>query len=90
MGLSNNGDQYRFLTTFNAAPVVSESVMYGCECIDNVSKENYVFTIFAVLITLYVNSRLDGSHKLMVFTIIVFMNTRENIFRIKTVSKSAP
>ena len=34
----------------------------------NVSKEKYVCTIFAVLITLYINSRLNGFHKLMVFT----------------------
>ena len=43
------------------------------------SKENYVCKIFAVLISLYVNSGLNGFHELMVFTIIVFMNTRENI-----------
>ena len=42
-----------------------------CECTYNVSKEKYVCKIFAVLISLYVNSRLNGFHKLMVFTIIV-------------------
>ena len=30
----------------------------------------------SVLITLYVNSRLYGFHDLMVFTMIVFLNTR--------------
>ena len=66
--------------------------------------EKYICTIFAVLITLYVNSQLNGFHDLMVFTIIEFQNTRENVFKrkkvtktiiiiiikIKTVSKSAP
>ena len=61
-----------------------------CECTDNVSKENYLCAIFAVLITLYVNSRLNGFHELMVFTIIIFMNTREKKLERKTVSKSAP
>ena len=61
-----------------------------CECTDNVSKENYVCTIFSVLISLHVDSRLNGFQELMVFRIIVFMNTRENIFKSKTVSKSAP
>ena len=56
----------------------------------NVRKENYVYTIFAVLITLYVNSQLNGFHDLVVFTIIAFLNTRENILRRKTVYKSAP
>ena len=59
-----------------------------CECTDNVSKENYLCAIFAVLITLYVNSRLNGFHKLMIFTIIVFLNIQKN--REKKVSKSAP
>ena len=53
--------------------------MMSCECTDNVSKQKYVCTILAVLISLYVNSRLNGFHEQMVFTIIVFMNTRENI-----------
>ena len=43
---------------------------HQCECTDNVSKENYVCKIFAVLIILYVNSQLNGFHELMVFTII--------------------
>ena len=62
----------------------------SCECTYNVSKEKYVCTIFAVLISLYVTSQLNGFHELMVFTFILFMNTRENIFKRKTVSKSAP
>ena len=49
------------------------------ECTDNRIKEKYVCTIFAVLISLYVNLRLNGFHKLTVFTIIVFMNTQENM-----------
>ena len=61
-----------------------------CECKDNVRKEKYVCTIFTVLINLYVNSRLNGFHNLMVFTIIVFLNTQVNIYKRKTVSKSAP
>ena len=64
--------------------------MRECECTDNVRKEKYVCTIFAVLIILYVNSRLNGFHNLMVFTIIVFLNTREKKFKRKTVSKIAP
>ena len=40
------------------------------------SKEKYVCTIFAVLISLYVNEQLNNFHELMVFTMIVFMNTR--------------
>ena len=50
--------------------------MRECECTDNVSKEKYVCTIFAVLISFYVNSQLDGFHELIVFTIVVFMNTQ--------------
>ena len=38
------------------------------ECTENLSKEKYVCTIFAVLISVYVNSRLNGFHELMVFT----------------------
>ena len=59
------------------------------ECTYNMSKEKYACTKFEVLITFYVNSRLDGFYKLMVFTIVVFMNTQENILERKTVSKSA-
>ena len=54
-------------------------VLLICECTDNLIKWKYVCTIFSVLISLYVNSRLNGFHELMVFTIIVFHNTRENI-----------
>ena len=36
------------------------------------------------------NSRINGFHELMVFIIIVFMNTRENILERKIVSKSVP
>ena len=61
-----------------------------CVCTDNVSKEKYVCTIFAVLITFHVNSRLIDFYELIVFTIIVFMNTQENILEGKTVSKTAP
>ena len=50
-----------------------------CECTDNDSKENYVCAIFAVIIRLYMNSQLNGFHKLMNFTSIVFMNTQENV-----------
>ena len=64
--------------------------MRECECIENVRKEKYVCTIFALLITLYVNSRLNGFHELVALTIIVFMNTQENVLVRKTVSKSAP
>ena len=59
------------------------------ECKDNVSKKKCLCTIFSVPITLYVNSQLNGFHKLMVFTIIVSMNTGKH-FQKKTVSKSAP
>ena len=52
-----------------------------CECTYNVSKDNYICKIFAVLITLYVNSLINGFHDLIVFTIIVFHNTQENIFK---------
>ena len=38
-------------------------IMRECEFTDNARKENYVFTIFAVLITLYINSQLNGFHK---------------------------
>ena len=61
-----------------------------CECTDNANKEKYVCKIFAVLISLYVNSRLNGCHKLIVFTIIIFINTREMFLERKTVSKRAP
>ena len=64
--------------------------MRECECTDNASKEKYACTIFSVLITLYVNSQLNGFHKIIVFTTIVFMNTRGNILEGKTVSKSVP
>ena len=61
-----------------------------CECTENERIEKYVCTIFAVLITLYVNSRLNGFQDLMVFTIIVFLNTQDFFFKRKTGSKSAP
>ena len=64
--------------------------MRECECTYNVRKGKYACTIFSVLITLYVNSQLNDFHDLMFFTIIVFLNTRENIFKGKTVSKSEP
>ena len=60
------------------------------EFTDNVRKENYVCTIFTVLIILHIYSRLNGFHNLMVFTIIIFQNIQENISKRKTVSKSAP
>ena len=62
----------------------------GVECKDNVRKEKYICTIFSVLITLYMNSRLCSFHDLMVFMIIVFLNTQENNFKRKKVSKIAP
>ena len=61
-----------------------------CECTDNVSKENYLCAIFAVLITLYVNSRLNGFHKLIIFMIIVLMNAQGNIFKEKQFLKACP
>ena len=64
--------------------------MRECECIDNVSKYNYVCTIFAVLIMVYVNSRLNGFHELMVFTIIVFLNTQGKIWKEKQFLKARP
>ena len=64
--------------------------MKECECTENVSKEKYVCTIFSVLISLYVDSQLNDFHELMVFTNIVFINTREIVFKRKIVSKSAP
>ena len=63
--------------------------MRECECTDNFMKEKYVCTIFLVVITFYVNSRLNGFHGLMVFKIIIFQNTRETIFKRITVSKRA-
>ena len=63
---------------------VRETISAGwCECTENVRKEKYVCKIFAVLINLYVNSRINGFQDLVVFTIIVFLNTR------KTFSKEA-
>ena len=64
--------------------------MVAYKCTDNVRKEKYVCTIFAVLISFYVNSRLNGFHDLMLFTIIIVLNTQENKFKRKTFSKSAP
>ena len=64
--------------------------MRECECTYNVIKDKYVCTIFELLITLYVNSGLNCFHGLMVFTIIVLMNTQEIILERKTVSKSVP
>ena len=61
-----------------------------CECTDNAIKEKYGCTIFAVLITLYVNSRLNGFHELMVFTIIVFMNKQEKVCKEKKFLKARP
>ena len=56
-----------------------------CECTDNLRIENYLCTIFAVLITFYVNSRLNGFQDIMVFMTIVFLIhgktfSKENIF----------
>ena len=59
-----------------------------CECTENERIEKYVCTIFAVLITLYVNSRLNGFQDLMVFTIIVFQNTGEKTPREKQFLKA--
>ena len=61
-----------------------------CECTEILRKDNYLCTIFTALIVLHVYSRLNGFHNLMVFTVIVFQNTWENIFKRKKVSKSAP
>ena len=51
-----------------------------CECTENVRKEKYAYKIFTVLIILHVYSRPNGFHNLMVFTIIVFLNTQEKVF----------
>ena len=61
-----------------------------CECTDNMSKEKSVCTIYAVLISLYVNSRLNGFHKLIIFMIIVLMNAQGNIFKEKQFLKACP
>ena len=47
-----------------------------CECTDNARKDKYVCTIFSVLITLCVNSQLNYFHYLIVFKIILFLNTQ--------------
>ena len=57
-------------------------------CTDNARKEKYVCKLFAVLITLYVNSRLHGFHDLMVFMIIVFMNTQDFVSKEKQFLKA--
>ena len=64
--------------------------MRKCECTDNVSKDKYVHKIFSVLITSYVNSRLNGFHELMVYTIIIFMNTLEKKLERRKKSKNEP
>ena len=61
-----------------------------CECTYNVSKEKYAYTIFAVLISFYVNSLLNGFPELMVFTIIVFMNKQEKVCKEKKFLKARP
>ena len=69
----------RAINTSSSAMREMCGTLHPYECTYNVSKENYVCTIFAVLITLYVNSQLNGFHKQMVSMIIVFMNKRETI-----------
>ena len=64
--------------------------MRECECTDNVSKDKYVYKLFLVLISLYVNSQRNGFHELMVFTIIVFMNTQEIFYKEKPFQKARP
>ena len=48
--------------------IYSETMQYfhmrECECTENVRKNKYVCIIFALLITLYVNLRLNGFHNL--------------------------
>ena len=61
-----------------------------CECTENERIEKYVCTIFAVLINLYVNSQLNGFQDLMVFTIIVFLNTRKTFWKEKQFLKACP
>ena len=61
-----------------------------CECIDNVSKEKYICTIFAVLFTLYVISRLNGFHKYNGFHVHCTYEYTGKNSKIKTVFKSAP
>ena len=94
-----NGYPYNYLILTNLMKVypissldhlLQASNFPSYECTDNMRKEKYVCTIFSVLITFYVNSRLNGFHGLIFFTIIVFLNTRENIFKRKAVSKIAP
>ena len=62
--------------------------MRECECTDNVSKDKYVCTIFTELIILHVYSHLDGFQNLIVFTVILFHNTREKISKEKLVQKA--
>ena len=64
--------------------------MKKCGCTDNESKEKYVCTIFTVIIILYIYSWPNSFHNIMVFTIIVLLNTQEKRFKRKRVSKSAP
>ena len=59
-----------------------------CECTDNERKDKYLCTIFAVLITLYMNSRLHSFRNLMVFEIIVFLNTQETFSKEKLFLKA--
>ena len=73
----------------NKVFVTNRGLYAPCECTDNLGKDKYVCTIFTILITLYVNSQLNGFHDLTVFTIILFHNTPEN-FQEKIVSKIAP
>ena len=60
---------------------IHESLTLIFECTDNVRKEKYLCEILTVPITLYVNSWLNGFHDRMVFTIIIFQNTQENMFK---------
>ena len=74
-----------FMADYESDVILAEP----CQCTYNVNKENYLCTIFSVLIILYMNSRLNGFQGIMVFTIIIFLNARKKIKR-KTVSKSVP
>ena len=60
-----------------------------CECKDNVSKDKYVCTIIAVLISLCMNLRINAFHGLMVFTIIVLRNAQETFCKEQQFQKQA-
>ena len=56
----------------------------------NVHTISSKISVNVVLISLYVNSGLNGYQELMVFTMIVFMNTRETFCKEKKCPKARP